>query len=361
MGELDAIRDRIRSIDEELAELVSRRVDAAREAGRAKRDDRVAIRDYEVERGVVARFRDAFTTRELDPDLGERLAQLLIVEALRVQEQDGLTPAKGARGRALIVGGAGQMGAWFSHFMSGLGYEVVVNDPAGPLEGFAFTTDARRTAEQMDIVILSTPPAETPAVLQELEGLDCVIMDIASLKGPLAHDLKALAEHQPVVSVHPLWGPDTRVLSGKNVLVLDCGHPAAKQAALDLFNLTAANVFEMALEDHDPAMAYTLGLPHAINLAYAEALTASPFAFEELTKFGGPTFLKQTSVASEVASENPELYRQIQALNDETPAIFQAIHDATDHLAERIDDPKAFQAAMEHYHATFDDFHGGSF
>lgn len=353
MEQLEDVRERIRDIDAEIVELIDERVEAARRAGDLKREQGVGVRDYDVERAVVQRWRGLFEDEDLDGEMGEQLARLLIAEALRVQERDGLRPVKGNRGRALIVGGAGQMGAWLAHFMNGVGYEVIVHDIAGPLEGFAYTTDARGTAENCDVVIVSTPPAETQDVLEGLVGVDALVMDVASLKTPIEEQLTEMAEDQPVTSVHPLWGPGTRVLSDKNVLVLDCGHEEANEEAIELFELSAANVVEMPLDAHDPAMALTLNLPHALNLAYAEVLADSGQAFEELAVCGGPTFLKQTDVAAEVANENPQLYHQIQALNAESPRIYEALHDAIDRLAERTDDPKAFTSAMETYRDYF--------
>lgn len=358
MAGLDDVRERISRLDEELVDLVEQRVAAAREAGKTKRDSGSGIRDYDVERRVVDRMGERFDDRGLDRQMGEDLARLLIGEALRVQEADGMRPAKGSRGRALIVGGAGQMGTWLAHFLNGVGYEVIVHDIAGPLEGFPYTTDARGTAENVDLVIVSTPPAATADVLEALTGVDALIMDVASLKGPITETLQEMAKTQRVTSVHPLWGPGTRVLSDKNVIVLDCGNEAANEGARELFELTAANIVEMSLAQHDAAMALTLGLPHALNLTYAEVLTESGYPFAELEACGGPTFLKQTDVAAEVARENPELYRQIQALNAETPGIYEALHDALDRLDDRLDEPEAFTDAVTSYRDYFGDYEG---
>lgn len=358
MAELDLVREEIEAIDEQLVDLVNKRVEVARRAGELKRSDQIGVRDYDVERQVVDRIREGFADRGLDPEVGERIARTLIAEALRAQEADGLQPAKGRLGRALIVGGAGNMGAWLAHFLNGLGYEVIIDDIAGPLPGFAFTTATRNTAKNCELVILSTPPAQTADVLAKLEGLDALVMDVASLKGPIVDELRELARQQPVTSVHPLWGPGTRVLSDKNLLVCDCGNEQATEQAVELFGRSAANVVRLPLERHDEAMALTLGLPHALNIVYADVLADSAYAYDELVELGGPTFLKQSDVAAEVASENPQLYRQIQALNDSSPHVYQAIHDAVDRLDKRRGQPEAFEQAMASYHAFFGNHEG---
>ena len=59
-----------------------------------------------------------------------------------------------------------------------------------------------------------------------------LIFDIGSVKAPLASGLRALAESGcRVASVHPMFGPDTHVLHGCHVLVMDVGHPEAAEEA----------------------------------------------------------------------------------------------------------------------------------
>ncbi len=352
MEELDAVRERIRSLDERLVALVADRVEAARRAGRLKREHGHGVRDREIEALVVDRMGKGFQEKGLAKNAGEDLARVLIGEALRVQEAQTVAPSKGSRGRVLVVGGAGAMGSWLSRFLTGLGYEVIVHDIAGPLEGVPYTTDLEGSAGNVDIVIVSTPPTEAKGILDRLKGVDALVMDIASLKSPIQEQLETMAEEQLVASVHPLWGPSTRVLSDKNVLVLDCGNEEATSQARALFEDSAANVVQMPLTEHDAMMALTLGLPHAVNIMYADVLEEASSRFEDLGPAGGPTFLKQASVAAEVVHEDPELYRQIQALNEETPRVYQALHDALDALNDRLEDPEAFKKAMGAYRDT---------
>ncbi|HLE98048.1 MAG TPA: hypothetical protein VI997_11815, partial [Candidatus Thermoplasmatota archaeon] len=66
----------------------------------------------------------------------------------------------------------------------------------------------------------------------------------------------------------------------------------------------------------------------------------------ELEPLAGPTFQKQAGVAAEVASENKDLYHQIQKLNAHTPRVYAEIRRAVDELEKALDDPGAFRAYM---------------
>lgn len=356
---LGHIRDRIRAIDRDIARLLGERIEAAAEAGRLKRAAGLPARDYGAERVVVDHYRAAAAAHRVDPELGERVARLLIEASLRAQESEGWTsrPVPPAtRGGACIVGGAGRMGRWFASFLAARGYAVVVSDPSGPVDGFAFEPDLHRAADGAELVLVAVPPDRTREVLRSLDGTSGLVAEIASIKDPLLDTLSALARSGRAASLHPLWGPQTRVLSGKNVLVCDCGNAAAADEAAALFEGTAARVHRIPLEQHDLFMAYTLGLPHALNLLFGEVLVGFGRSFQELRRLGGPTFLKQSAVAAEVAGENRELYRQIQALNPNTPRVLDELRRALDGLERRLGDRASFAARMEEYDRYFAGF-----
>jgi chorismate mutase/prephenate dehydrogenase len=169
------------------------------------------------------------------------------------------------------------------------------------------------------LIVVATPMKVAGRVLLELaerrpKGL---VVDIGSLKSPLRDGLKQLVSAGcKVTSIHPMFGPDTRLLSGRHVVFCEVGVPQATREARALFASTMAEQLEMSLDDHDRLMAYVLGLSHALNLAFFTALADSGEAAPRLAKLSSTTFDSQLDVASRVAQESPELYFEIQSLND---------------------------------------------
>ncbi len=91
-----------------------------------------------------------------------------------------------------------------------------------------------------------------------------MIFDLASLKSPLRGGLMALKSHGcRVTSVHPMFGPDTDLLSSRHVIFVDLGHAEALERARDLFRPTMVEQVIMSLDEHDRLIAYVLGLSHA--------------------------------------------------------------------------------------------------
>ncbi|HVL48044.1 MAG TPA: prephenate dehydrogenase/arogenate dehydrogenase family protein [Candidatus Thermoplasmatota archaeon] len=350
-GDLAKMREEIKRLDADIVRLAAGRVALARSIGEAKRAMGLPIRNYAVEAEVIADARAQATSLGLDPGLAEETMKLLIAEALRAQERDRRSASKASAtgSRALVVGGRGAMGSWFCEFLDSKGMSVAVSDPRGAHANYAAVGDYRDAAGSFDVVVVAVPPAAAANVLDRLEGAtEGLVFDIASLKSPLAGALRRLAaKGMNVTSVHPMWGPSTDLLASRNLVLCDCGASDATRAARALFEDTAANLVDVPLEEHDTYMAYTLGLPHALNIVFSEAARSSPYPLAALAPLGGPTFTKQTRVAAEVAHENAELYRQIQKLNARTPDVYAALREALARLEASLDDEAAFRAIME--------------
>ena len=121
-----------------------------------------------------------------------------------------------------------------------------------------------------------------------------MVFDVGSLKSPLREGLHALRDAgAQVCSVHPMFGPDTALLSGRHVIFVDLGAPAATAAARALFEPTMATLVEMDLESHDRLIAYVLGLSHALNIAFFTALADSGEAAPRLANLSSTTFDSQ--------------------------------------------------------------------
>jgi chorismate mutase/prephenate dehydrogenase len=337
---LHELRARLSQVDSDLISLVAERQRVVAEIGAHKIENAVPTRDYEREREVTKAARRQAETLNLDPDLAEQIVQLLIRSSLTQQERTRVAArSRGAGKRALIIGGSGQMGGWLAEFLASQGYDVLLADPAPCDLPFNRIDDWHDSGLDQDLVVVATPIKATAKILLELaerrpRGL---ILDIGSLKTPLRAGLKALAETGcSITSIHPMFGPDTRLLSGKHVIFVDVGAEGATQRAKELFASTMAEQIEMSLDDHDRLIAYVLGLSHALNLAFFTALSASGELVPKLKTLSSTTFDAQLTVASLVATDNPHLYYEIQALNEFGRAPLVALREAADRIIHLV-------------------------
>jgi chorismate mutase/prephenate dehydrogenase len=350
---LDDLRRRINEIDDRMIALVAERKHLSEEVARVKRSTGRATRDYQREREVIVAARDKAVALGVAPDVAEEILRILIRSSLTTQEQLSVV-AKGAGSgrRALIIGGGGKMGRWFADFLTSQGFSVEVADPVGAPAGVTHVADWRTTDLKQDFILLATPLGVTDAILRDLalRRPPGVVFDVGSLKSPLRSGLLALKSHGVrVTSVHPMFGPDTQLLSGRHVVFVDLGHTEALQKVQELFAPTMAEQVVMSLDDHDRLIAYVLGLSHALNIAFFTALAESGEAAPRLARMSSTTFDNQLEVASAVAQESPELYYEIQSLNDYGAESLEALAKAVERIRTAIlsQNHDAFVALMQ--------------
>lgn len=337
---LNALRQRVTDIDRQMIALVAERKRVSEEVARVKRATGYPTRDFEREREVILGVRTAAADLGVSPALAEDLQRLLIRSSLMTQERASVAAGgKGSGRRALVIGGSGKMGHWFVDFLSSQGFAVEVADPAPVAADVPHLDDWRRSELTHDYIIVATPLGATDAILRELalRRPPGVIFDVGSLKSPLRAGLTALKTHGcKVTSIHPMFGPDTELLSGRHVIFVDLGSRQALEAAKDLFAPTMAEQVVMSLDEHDRLIAYVLGLSHALNIAFFTALAESGEAAPKLARMSSTTFDSQLDVATRVAQESPELYYEIQSLNDYGAESLEALSKAVERIRTAV-------------------------
>lgn len=344
---LEELRAKLTDVDDKLVELIAQRQRIVEQISNHKLSSGTATRDFQREKRVLDGARDRAAQFGLQPTLAEDIMRLLIESSLTRQEQARVA-AEGTGGgqRAVVIGGAGQMGNWFAHFLQSQGYAVSIADPrASEASAFAAIDDWTAATLDHDLIVVAAPLGATAQILEQLAQRQPagLIVDIGSLKSPLRGALGRLARAGcRVASIHPMFGPDTRLLSGQHVIFVDAGVPEATEAAQRLFASTMAEQFVMDLDEHDRLIAYVLGLSHALNLAFFTALADSGELVPRLARMSSTTFNAQLDVAALVARDNPHLYFEIQALNAYSANALDALVAASDkirRLVETGDEP----------------------
>ncbi|HWW21779.1 MAG TPA: bifunctional chorismate mutase/prephenate dehydrogenase [Steroidobacteraceae bacterium] len=348
---LDELRRHLDELDERLLQIIAQRQSTSREIARVKRSTGVPTRDYGREREVILGARGQAMKIGVSPDLAETFMRLLIRSSLTTQEQASVVAhGAGSGQRALLIGGAGKMGAWFASFLTSQGFDVQIADPRA-MSGPNVIADWHDSALTQDYIVVAAPLGATNQILQQLAERKPrgVVLDLGSLKSPLRAGLEALrAAGIMVTSIHPMFGPDTELLSGRHVIFIDLGNAEALARARTLFAPTMAEQVVMGLDEHDRLIAYVLGLSHALNIAFFTALAESGEAAPRLARLSSTTFDAQFDIASKVAEESPELYFEIQRLNDFGAESLNALARAVEAVRSAVfdNDQARFTALM---------------
>jgi len=332
---LDELRTNLSSVDSRLIELIAERQKLAGEIGRNKQSSGRATRDFEREKDVLEMARQKADSLSIDPKIAEQIMRTLIRSSLTSQERDRVVAeGKGNGRRVLVIGGAGKMGGWFVDFFSSQGFAVTVADTSVDDAPNQFT-DWQDAGVEYDVIVVATPLAVSGQILSVLAELKPagLVFDIGSLKTPLREGLTRLKDAGcRVASLHPMFGPETELLSARHLIFVDAGSTEATAAAKELFSATMVDELDMDLDDHDRLIAYVLGLSHALNIVFFTALADSGEAAPKLAKLSSTTFDAQLLVSALVAQDNPYLYFEIQKLNKFGLAPLDALCES----AERI-------------------------
>lgn len=349
---LDELRLKLNALDAQLLGIIAERQTVSIEIARAKRDAGLPTRDFRREREVLLRAQENATRLGISGELGEAVLRLLIRGSLTTQEQAQLVAqGQGSGRRALVIGGAGKMGRWFAHFLNAQGYGVTVADPRAEVLGFGYCADWRDDALDQDIIVVATPINIANAVLCELAVRKPrgVVFDLGSLKTPLRNGLTALqAAGVKVTSIHPMFGPDTELLAGRHVIFIDLGEPTSLTTAQELFASTMAERVVMGLDEHDRLIAYVLGLSHALNISFFTALANSGEDAKRLASLSSTTYDAQIDIATDVSQESPELYFEIQQLNEYGRESLKALRNAVEQVWNTVhsQDAQGFKTLM---------------
>ncbi|MGB6362081.1 MAG: prephenate dehydrogenase/arogenate dehydrogenase family protein [Thermoanaerobaculia bacterium] len=347
------LRAELAAIDRQILGLVARRQELAKSIGQVKDQGELSLRDFAQEKEVIERARASARELGISTEVGEEVMHLLIEYSLTAQEHQRVAAQGGGGGRrALVIGGSGRMGAWFTRFLTSQGFEVEVADPVAPVGDLHHLADWRESPLDHDLIVVEAGLKATQEILSEMVARRPrgVVFDIGSLKSPLRQPLRELAAAGvEVTSIHPMFGPDTELLSGRHVILVDLGSNEANHRVRELFGSTMAEVVEMDLEHHDRAVAYILGLSHALNIAFFTALAESGEAVPQLARLSSTTFDEQLAVSTKVAQESPRLYFEIQKLNDYGTESLSALLHAVERLRSvvRAGDEEGFEALME--------------
>jgi len=354
----EALRNRLSDVDKSIVELVAERQRIVADIGRFKQSEGRALRDFKREKVVIEAALAHAEAVGVEEALVEDIVRTLIRYSLTSQEKDYVSNVnRGAGRQVLVIGGAGQMGRWFAAMLASQGFAVDIADPAVE-DGQGLFRRWEDAGVDYDIIVVAAPIARCGEILSAIaerkpKGL---VLDIASLKTPLRAGIDALRDAGcKVASLHPMFGPETELLSHRHLIFVDAGCPEATAAARELFEGTMVEQIDLSLDDHDRMIAYVLGLSHALNIAFFDALRRSGEAAGTLIQMSSTTFDAQLLVSGAVARENPDLYFEIQKLNEYGHLALDALCESSERLRDVVagNDRAAFADIMSQGQSYF--------
>jgi len=207
-----------------------------------------------------------------------------------------------------LIGGRGRMGQMFQRLFEADGHQVLVAGRSTELTYEAL-------AEQADVVILSVPVNDTPAMVNRISSHlrpGQLLSDFTSIKRePVEAMLTTPAD---VIGCHPVFGP-MQDPSEQNVVLCPVRPGRWLEWYEGFFTRHGMKVLQLTPEEHDEAMAFIQGLTHFLNISFARTLQTRSADLQRLLSVCSPVYRLFFSVLSRILSGSSELYGQIQTSN----------------------------------------------
>jgi prephenate dehydrogenase/chorismate mutase len=303
LDKIHELRKKIDEIDEEIVRLLDKRMEIVSEIGSVKKYIGKDVRDLSRETEILDKvgiYKDIF--REII-----RLSVAIQVDTLYGERQ-----SKDCRSIGIV--GFGKMGRLFARLFSRYN-EIGIYDIKKTLgEGrYNVYSSLRELVRDVEYILVSTPLSETPNVVSRIRKIilseklmDKKVFDIATIKERVVKELEKFPRYTAVCSIHPLFGGNVVWTKNKRIVIVPIrGREEDCRYFIEILKPFEFNIVYASQEEHDVAIAYTIGLPYYIGLAYGE--TILNMDREKLSGFGGTSYSIFSSYISDIVfNDKPE-------------------------------------------------------
>lgn len=235
--------------------------------------------------------------------------------------------------RVAIIGGAGQMGRWFSKFFMKQGCSVVISGrrmsqclKAKREMGVDVAKTSREAIMNADLIVISVMVDRFEKAVQEIAPHikeKQMVIDVTSVKQFPVRIMHRHIRHGTILGTHPMFGPTANV-QGQNI-ILTPTNPRESALASRLGAYLKRKGFRITVmtpKEHDEMVGVILSLTHFVGFVTADTwkkLGIHRFMGTSSTSF---RFLK--SFVDSIVESSPELYSYLQ------------VHIPNAHRAERL-------------------------
>ncbi|PSJ46226.1 bifunctional chorismate mutase/prephenate dehydrogenase [Zobellella endophytica] len=354
VDELKVLRDQIDEVDQQLVELFARRLKLVAGVGEVKSRQGVPIYAPDREAAMLARRRAEAEARGVPPDLIEDVLRRAMRESYASEKDTGFKCVNPELGKAVVIGGAGQLGGLFAHLLTLSGYPVTILEKGDWEQADSLLSGA-------GLVVIAVPIEQTIAVIERLPALadDCLLVDLTSVKSePLAAMMKA--HGGPVLGLHPMFGPDVSSLA-KQVIIYCEGRGAERyEWLLAQMRIWGARLQAVTADDHDEAMSLVQALRHFTSFAYGAHLCAEQADLSQLLRLSSPIYRLELAMVGRLFAQDPVLYADIILSSPRNLEMIRRYHRRFGELLAQLENGKrdAFVQQFETVSDFFGDYAG---
>jgi chorismate mutase/prephenate dehydrogenase len=304
--ELEKLRKKIDVVDREMVALLAERQTVVEEIVSVKKAYNMPVIHPAREENLISDRRTRARASGLDPEYVEELFRCIMRQSRKEQGVRMADAGVRSGSSVLIVGGEGEMGAYFRAWFERSGYQV-------DILGKNSWERASQLCAGRDLAMISVPIDVTCRVIADLAPhlpQECLLADITSIK---AEPLAAMLRHHrgPVVGLHPLFGPTTSTLDKQIVVATHGRDPDSCRWLLDQLAAWGAIVVPAEAEEHDQTMDIVQTLRHFATFCFGQFLMHRGIDLHRTLDFSSPIYRLELGMVGRLFAQDPALYAEI--------------------------------------------------
>jgi len=246
--------------------------------------------------------------------------------------------------KAAVVG-AGVIGEFFAGLLKER-FEVVISDidakrggDVASRLGLKYIADSLEAVVDAELVLVSTPIRETPAVVESItpamkEG--SLLMDSTSIKTQVKESfIKKGREDIDYISIHPMFCPPTK-LKGQSMIVIPVQGDRWIREITDFFKSKGLRVHKSTIEKHDDIMALIQVLIHISFMGINSTIKELGYVEEDLSPFMGKFHRVLFDFIPRITAQNHEMYASIQMENPKSQRVCTILSNKIDYFKKLI-------------------------
>jgi len=303
---LNESRLEIDEIDRQILDLLEKRNTVVRKVIETKIKNKLPVYVAQRENEKIESFREMAVQRGLDASFAEDFLRMIMSSSRDNQSSNKFPRATDDSKKILLVGGAGEMGRLYSRIALATGYEVSTLDKDD-------WQNVATLCENVDWVIISVPIYLTREVIEKIAEFlpeKAVLSDFTSTKNGLL-DLMLEKHVGPVLSLHPMHGPDVPNLSKQLMLISKGRGDEQTEWICKQCELWGMRVKFVDPEKHDHAMHMIQGLRHFVALLHGSFMKAYDLKPEDILDFSSPIYRAELMMTGRIFAQDARLYADI--------------------------------------------------
>ncbi len=243
-----------------------------------------------------------------------------------------------------IIGGAGQMGRFFTRQFAAAGHSV------RQLRRHDWENAAQYLGTA-DLVLVSVPMQQTVEVIQRAAPYlspTSAMADVNSLKAPV---VKAMLEHHPgpVLGMHPMFGPGLSSFLAQNVVVCPGRDLRAFKWLLDLIRSQGGKLLVCAPEEHDRMMVTVQAIRHFSAFGLGVFLAEEGIDLDRSLDFSSSPYRLQLNLVSRLFAQDAALPLDLMLSSPDHRQAICTLADTYSRLAQLVvqEDQDTLEQAFE--------------